>query len=170
MTKLAAALDKLDRLFGGKARSGPPKKVRPAPDDYTVESPAERALRLAREAQQRRWQLYLAKRAHRMQRLTDSHAGAARYVKALHTLAERNAVTVYTRRDIDVDLAELATRCKLDTIPEVYDRYLLVEYTQAWITTLPGGQRLGVDDEDPLPLDGRPTDTIDDLIAAVKVH
>lgn len=173
------AFDKLDRLFGAKPRFTPkPKPTPPAsgfqgrspPDEYTVESPKEAALRKAREAQERRWRQYLDKRAARLKALTASHAGAARYIRALHTLAERNAVTVYTRRDVDVDLAELATRCNLDTIPDGYGRFLLVEYTTAWITTLPGGKRRGIDDVDALPLDGRDPETIDDLKKVLRVH
>lgn len=157
--KAAATLDK---LFGRRDRTQ--RRVQAAPRPHHVETPREAAQREARERQQRQYQRYLDARAARLDRMRREHPGVERYLKALTRLAP--TVEVYTRTDVDVDLAELAQRCGLDTLPAVYERWTIVEYTMAWIAAL--RPRMPIEDQDIFPTAQR-RDTITDLKAALLV-
>ncbi len=126
------------------------------------ETRAQHGMRSALDADRLRWNKYLEARTARLNALVATHSGARKYVTLLDRLSAD--VVAYSCRDCDTDLSELAARLELRTIERVYDRFLLLEVTGAWLSALAKRQGVGaLDDADPLPLDGQPLVTMTDL-------
>ena len=148
-----------------KIPDGPPKPVvKRQKKDH--ETHAEHRRMEALDAERKRFQKYLDLRATRLVKLRKAHPSADRYVKVLDRIA--SDTVAYSRRDCDQDLADVAERLKLRDIPDPYSRFLLVEYTLAWIGDLAKAQRTyKFDDAD---IFGGERGTIDDLKSALGVH
>lgn len=155
---------KLDKLFRFQPKAKPRVKL----EKKDHESHQKHALRKALDDDTRRWERYLEARAHRMKRLETEYENVRRWVSFLARMADR--VTCFSRRDCDVDIADVARRLRLEKVGGPYDRFLLFEFTSAWLSELAKRQRVWrLDDGSPYFV-ARPPETLDDLKLALELR
>lgn len=152
---------KLDKLFRFQPKTKPRVKL----EKLDHESHQKHALRKALDDDARRWERYLEARAHRMRTLENEYPAAKRFVAFL--ARNSDGTVAYSRRDCDLDIADVARRLGLHKIGSPYARFLLFEFASAWLGALAKEQRVWrLDDEQPY-LVVRPPETLDDLKEAL---
>lgn len=136
-----ANLDKFAKLFGAGAHKPRPRKrskptVEPVQQDDTsyddtipldtrlYTNQREREIE-ALQREQRLWKRYQANRQCRLDRITREFQGAGKFLRAI-AKAEAG-IDALAYRDVDADLAALASRFSLASIPNAYDRFTVYE-------------------------------------------
>jgi hypothetical protein len=142
-TVLTVNLDRLAKYFKGakkKPSAGVGKytvihtdadvpELRPQTRDERIKS---KRIEVS-EQRDRNWERYVEARNDRKRRLQEAQPGVKRYLRHLDNLARSQDFDARGKNDCDVDIAELAARCGIPSLPSDRDIWFVYELTSEWL-------------------------------------
>ena len=159
-----------DKLWGKRRELPPPRRQADRQTAQNASTPhrQQNAIIDQTERRKREYARYIEARKARLDTLARDYPAVATYRRTLKSLLNDKECRWTGPRDCNVDLADLVRRMRLSELPRDYDRFLVLEVTNSFISALGKRQHVNADeivsDSDPLPLGGR-EETEVDLVA-----